>query len=310
MNINNILVVSPMYIQLEMLLEKEGLQKDIRYLPEEQMKDTDLLWADALVTFNLKTTLDYTHVKWVHSLGAGVDRFVYKKKWNEGVLLTRTICSFGQRIAEYALSYILKDLQEHTQFETLQQQKMWQPITPRLLNQQKVLIYGTGEIGQAVAKIFSLLGVKVYGVSLSGREKEFFTEVMSIGAEVSRLGKMDYIINTLPLTEKTTNLFNTRFFEHLSNAGFFNVGRGASLDENALIAAITNNQVRFAILDVFANEPLPAQHPFWTHPNITITPHISAVTTPEEGVACFIKTLKNIEKNKPIINKVDIKKGY
>ncbi|MDQ0199456.1 D-2-hydroxyacid dehydrogenase [Neobacillus ginsengisoli] len=310
MIINNILVASPIYLELKTLIGKEELHKNFRFMSGEEMTQEDLGWADAFVSFNIKSTYDYSHVKWVHSLGAGVDRFLFKKDWNEDILLTRTICSFGQRIAEYCLSYILKDLQFHEQFQELKHQKTWRPNTPKLLNEQKVMIYGTGEIGQTTAKILTGLGVDVYGVSLSGKEKEFFKEVMTVDLHFSRLSGMNYIINTLPLTEQTADLFDGSIFRHLSSAGFFNVGRGASLNEEALLRALSDNHVRFAVLDVFSQEPLPEEHPFWEHPNVHITPHISAVTTPDEGVACFLETLKNIEENKPLPNKVDVNKGY
>lgn len=310
MNINNIVVVSPRYKEIQTIIESEKLQKNFRYFPEEEVTQDDLVWADAFVSFNTKFNYDYSNVKWVHSLGAGVDSLLFKKEWNEAVLLTRTICSFGQKIAEYSLSYILKDIQLHDQFQELKVQQKWQPMTPKLLNEQKVMIYGTGEIGQKTAQILSSLGVDVYGVSLSGKEKEFFKEVMPVDSHFSRLSKMNYIINTLPLTEKTESLFGDDFFRKLSNAGFINVGRGASLDEKALLHALNNNHVKFAVLDVFAQEPLPQDNPLWNHPNICITPHISAVTTPNEGVDCFIETLKNIEENKPLHNKVDVHKGF
>lgn len=310
MKINHILVVSPMYKEIKEIIEKEKLQNKFRYLSEEEFTQTDLAWADALVAFNIKSHLDYSSIKWVHSLGAGVDRFLYKKKWNEEVLLTRTICSFGQRIAEYCLSYILRDVQYHDQFQDSKQQKSWAPMTPKLLNHQKVLIYGTGEIGQMTAKILSGLGIEVFGVSLSGQEKEYFKEVYSIDTHVLKLESMNYIINTLPLTEQTALLFDENIFNYLSHAGFINVGRGLSIDEKSLLQALDHDQVRFAVLDVFSQEPLPSEHPFWNHPNIYITPHISAVTTPSEGVTCFLDTLKKIETDMVLNNKVDIKKGY
>lgn len=310
MDINNILIVSPMFKELHSLIEKEQIEKNFRYLPEEEMTSADLDWADALVCFNLKSNIDYSQVKWVHSLGAGVDKFLYGKSWDENVLLTRTVCSFGQRIAEYCLSYILKDLQFHDQFSEAKSRKSWNPNTPKLLSNQKVMIYGTGEIGQTTAKIFSVLGVEVYGVSFSGKDKEYFKNVMTVEAHFSRLNEMNYIINTLPLTEQTANLFNENIFERLSNVGLINVGRGATLDEIALLDALNDQHVRFAVLDVFSQEPLPKENPLWEHPNVHITPHISAVTTPDEGVACFIDTLKKIDGNKLLRNKVDIKKGY
>lgn len=310
MEIRNILIVSPMYKEVQRLIDKEALPYRFRYLAEEKLNETELNWADALVCFNLKADIDYSGVKWVHSLGAGVDRLLFGKKWDEKVLLTRTICSFGQRIAQYSLSYILRDLQVHQKFADNKRLKQWQPYTPGLLSEQKLMIYGTGEIGQSVAKVFSSFGVEVYGVSLSGTKKDYFHEVLSIDTHYARLHEMNYVINTLPLTEQTNTLFNMEIFQHMSNIGFINVGRGASLDETALLEALTYNQVRFAVLDVFSQEPLPKEHPFWEHPSIVITPHISAVTTPEEGVACFIETLKNLEENKPLRNVVNPSRGY
>lgn len=310
MNIHNILVVSPMFEKVQKIVEKENFTQNFRYMPEQEMKNEDLEWADAMVCFNLKGEVDYSKVKWVHSLGAGVDRFLYKKDWNENVLLTRTICSFGQRIAEYSLSYIFKDLQEHDRFAEAKQQQKWEPVTPRILSDQKVMVYGTGEIGQEVAKVFSQLGVEVYGVSLSGRRKEHFHEVMALESHAARVGEMDYIINTLPLTEQTEKLFGQELFGHMSGAGFLNVGRGATVEVDAMIKALDDGSVRFAVLDVFAEEPLQAGHPYWSHPKVFVTPHISAVTTPGEGVACFIETLKNVVEGKPLRNKVDVNKGY
>ena len=244
MIINNILIVSPKFAELKRFIEKEELQKNIRYMPEEQMSEADLNWADALVCFQLKSNIDYTQFKWVHSLGAGVDQFLFKKEWNENVLLTRTICSFGQRIAEYCLSYILKDLQFHDDFRESKREKNWQPITPKLLNEQKVMIFGTGEIGQITARTLSSLGMEVSGVSLSGKGKENFKEVIPVETHHSRLGEMDYVINTLPLTIETENLFNEHIFQHLSNACFINVGRGGSLDELALLYGIESKQCK------------------------------------------------------------------
>lgn len=310
MNISNILVVSPMHKELKTIIEREAAHKIFRFIPEEELTQDDLSWTDALVSFNLKSDYDYSNVKWVHSLGAGVDRFLHKKVWNEEVLLTRTICSFGQRIAEYCLSYILKDLQLHDRFRKQQQAKKWEQHTPMLISEQKVLVYGTGEIGQMIAKVFSGLGVDVYGVSLSGTPKDYFRDVMKVDAHYFRLSEMNYIINTLPLTDQTENLFTTAIFTQLSNAGFVNVGRGACVDEGALLKALTEKYVRFAVLDVFSQEPLPENNSLWSHPMVQITPHISAVTTPNEGAACFLETLRNIDENKPLSNRVDTKKGY
>ncbi|WP_368504386.1 D-2-hydroxyacid dehydrogenase [Alkalihalophilus sp. As8PL] len=310
LTISTILIISPMHRELKRLIENESVEQSFRFKSEEEVTDTDLDWADAIATFNSQADFDYSKVKWVHSLGAGVDRFLHNKSWDENVLLTRTICSFGQRIAQYSLSYILQDLQQHQLFAQDGKQKKWEPRTPVLVKDKKAVIYGTGEIGQETAKVLSLFGMDVYGVSRSGQQKDFFTKVFAMNEGQSELKDVGYIINTLPLTAETKSLFNESLFSCFTQAGFINVGRGASVDEDALLQAIDKGAVRFAVLDVFREEPLPSGHPFWDHPKITITPHISAVTTPDEAVSCFIDTLFNIEQNKELLNQVDIKKGY
>ena len=92
MKITNILIVSPEYKQIQKLIDEKDVQKNIRYVLE--LYEEDLQWADALVGFHINGDVDYSRVKWVHSLGARVDQFLFKREWNENVLLTRTICSF------------------------------------------------------------------------------------------------------------------------------------------------------------------------------------------------------------------------
>lgn len=310
MDIQKIVIVSPMIKELKEYIEHYNLNKEFRYLTEETLTEGDLEWADAFCGFQIKKNIDYSKVKWVHSLGAGVDGFLYGGNWNKNVLLTRTVCSFGQRIGEYCLSYILRDAQAHEKFTEQQGEKVWNTITPELLSEKKAVIYGTGEIGRRVAGILSAFGISVYGVSLSGKQKSTFNQVTAVESHFSVIKEADYVITTLPLTDKTADLFDKAFFEQVKGIGFLNVGRGKTLVEEALMEAIEKGHVRFAVLDVFREEPLPVSHPFWEHPDIAITPHISAMTTAREAVDCFVDTLEQVESGQALENKVDIQKGY
>ncbi|SCC56424.1 MULTISPECIES: D-2-hydroxyacid dehydrogenase [Priestia] len=311
MEIQNILVTSRMYKELEGIIEREDKRgKTFRYVDEKNINDEDLKWADAYMSFYPVENFAFHQMKWVHSLGAGVDRYVKLDSWKDDVILTRTVCSFGARMSEYCLSYMLSELQYHVAFQKAQREKKWEPLEPVLLSSQKVVIYGTGEIGQSIAEMLKRFGVQVTGVSRSGKSNQHFHQVVATGDEASHVKQADWIINTLPLTPETNRMFNAEWMNILQGAYFINVGRGATVDTVSLIEAINTRRIKKAFLDVFEVEPLPQSDMLWEHENIVITPHISAVTTPKEAVACFFDTLDRIEADKPLENKVDLNRGY
>ncbi|GGM18450.1 2-hydroxyacid dehydrogenase [Paraliobacillus quinghaiensis] len=310
MDIKRILVAGDLAHHIKNLIDIDTYKQAFRFLEEEQVTDDDLQWANAYVAFKPTVNFNFHNIKWVHSFGAGVDRFLFNREWNQEVLLTRTVCSFGQRISQYSLSYYLRDLQQHDFFKNNQAKKEWQPVTPDLIDGQKVVVYGTGEIGQEVAKMFAAFGMKVCGVSLSGKKKATFHDVYPVSEQQDVLSGTDLVINTLPLTEKTNGLFDEEVFEALTNAMFINVGRGASVVESALLKALEGENLRLAVLDVFKEEPLPEASRLWEQKNVIITPHISAVTTAEEAAECFVETLEKLENNEVLTNKVDTVKGY
>ncbi|CAG9619965.1 D-2-hydroxyacid dehydrogenase [Sutcliffiella rhizosphaerae] len=308
MKIENILVTGRIYQELKELIPQR-VDKNMLFLPEKNVKAEDLEWADAYVAFQPTANFHFGNLKWVHSLGAGVDRYLDLPSWKSDVLLTRTITSFGQRIGEFVLSHILHDLQHHKKFQQQQLTKKWQVEPPKLLCDINVIIYGTGEIGQEVARILSFFNVTVYGISISGEAIKHFSKVMK-SADRALLQQVDYVINTLPLTPMTNHFFDSTFFEVLWDTTFINVGRGMSVQVEDLLRALEKGYVKRAVLDVFEIEPLPSESPLWTHSKITITPHISAITTPEEAVECFLQTLQDVENEQLPKNSVDLQKNY
>ncbi|KYD27997.1 D-3-phosphoglycerate dehydrogenase [Geobacillus sp. B4113_201601] len=118
------------------------------------------------------------------------------------------------------------------------------------------------------------------------------------------------MIAALPLTEETHHLFDKTFFSCLHNAGFINVGRGATVEEAALVGALENRNVRLAVLDVFEEEPLPLHSPLWGHPHVIITPHIAALTAAEDAARSILDTLRRIETGEPLANAVDVSRQY
>ncbi|WP_280770804.1 D-2-hydroxyacid dehydrogenase [Salipaludibacillus daqingensis] len=313
MNINNVLFVSPMYKELEAIVNrKEGVEnKQFRFISEDKVSAEDYLWADVFVSFKRPGNFDFGNIKWVHSLGAGVDKLLRDAPWKDDVLLTRTISSFGQKISEYCLSYLLRDVQNHYTYDHQKQNKEWKMVAPIPLNEKKAVVFGTGVIGQEVARTLSFFGVKVYGISLSGTSKEYFTEVFLSNSDYHHvLQDTDYLINTMPLTEDTKLMIDEEVLHSCNDVLFINVGRGESVKNQALIHSLAKGHVKWAILDVFQEEPLPESDLFWTHPKVTVTPHISAITTAEEGIDCFLETFDKLEQNEVLLNKVDLAKGF
>lgn len=310
MNIYTILVAGRMHKELEEIIKQKQLSQTFRFMEEQEVTMEDLNWADALLSFGPTNYFKDHSFKWIHSLGAGVDRFLESADWKKSVMLTRTVCSFGQRISEYCLSYMLAELQHHARFQHQQKQKQWKAVEPQQLSAQTVIIYGTGEIGGRLATVLKSFGVRVIGVSKSGNEKPSFDQVVSILNERDLLKEADWIISTMPLTNETKSYFDQKWMNLVENAYFINVGRGATVDENALVGAIEQKRIRKAYIDVFEREPLTKESFWWNHSHIIITPHISAVTTPAEAVECFVETLQKIEQGELPSNLVNIERGY
>ncbi|AOM83781.1 D-2-hydroxyacid dehydrogenase [Salisediminibacterium beveridgei] len=316
MKIETILIATPMHDHMRALIEEHRAldHYTLLFRHPDDVSESDVTQADALVAFKRPGNVDMSRFKWVHSLGAGVDKLMNGIDWPEDVLLTRTVTSFGERISEYTLSYLLRQTQKHAEFRRIQVLKEWDFIPPDPLNTRHVVVYGTGEIGSKVAQTCDFFGMTVTGVSRSGETKEPFMHVLTPDKTDSDWEKSmqsaHLIINTMPLTNETQQYFDSEFFEACHDVLFINVGRGESVVDEALLDALDQGQVKEAVLDVFSEEPLPQAHPFWTHPGIEITPHISAITTAEEGLACFLDTVGQLERGKALPNQVNTEQGY
>ena len=216
--------------------------------------------------------------------------------------LTQTMVRYLDSVVNY---YRLRlDL-----FIAQQQQQLWQAKSPRRF--QHICVLGLGELGSAAASHFAALGYQVSGWSRTAKQLEGI-QCFSAEAELTAaVAQADIVICLLPLTLATESLLDAVFFSRLkAGAIFINVARGAIVDDEALLAALNNGQLQAACLDVFRQEPLPAQHPFWQHPAILITPHVSAVTNVSTVVAQIADNYRRSQRGELMANLVDINKGY
>ncbi|NNU15984.1 D-2-hydroxyacid dehydrogenase [Parvularcula sp. ZS-1/3] len=262
----------------------------------------------ALIAFSAPDDEDIGRYDWIHIGGAGIDRIAAALKGSSKTpILTRTIGAMGHQMAEYVLSYILADLQKHGFRAAREAERDWQKEAslPTYLFDQTVAIFGTGPIGRGVAEALTPLCREVTGYSRSGREAEGFTRTLPL----ERFDGADIVIAALPATRETDGIIGKVLLERMKGALFMNIGRGAVVDDDALLRALDNGTVRRAILDVFRKEPLPKDHPYWPHPEVTVTPHVSGVTRPIDIAEAFAERLPKFLA-KRLGSEVDLKRGY
>ena len=187
----------------------------------------------------------------------------------------------------------------------------WTPVAPPLAEERPVTILGLGELGSACATALAGLGFPVTGWSRRPKEVRGIT-CLSGAEDFSRaLFRAQVLILLLPLTRATEAIVDAEALSHLSpGAVLLNPGRGALIDDDALLAALDEGQLSHATLDVFREEPLPPDHPFWADPKITVTPHIASITRPRTAARVIAENIRRGEAGEPFLNLVDRTAGY
>ena len=188
---------------------------------------------------------------------------------------------------------------------------IWDPKVPPLAWNRKVAVLGLGALGQAVGEALTALGFKVHGWSRS--PKSIAGIVCHHGDEGlnSALQGAEIVVLLLPKTAATENVINAQSMAQMARgAVIINPGRGPLIDDEALIAALGEGQIGHATLDVFRTEPLPQAHPFWAHPNITVTPHIASETRPDTAAQVVAENIRRCEAGEEMLHLVDAARGY
>ncbi|BEO22724.1 TPA: glyoxylate/hydroxypyruvate reductase GhrA [Serratia marcescens] len=256
-------------------------------------------------------------LKAVFALGAGVDAILDQERKHPGTLpagvplLRLEDTGMAQQMQEYALSYVLRYFRRFDEYQALQQRQEWQPLDPHSLDDFTIGILGAGVLGQSVARKLTEFGFSVRCWSRSAKQID---GVQSFAGEAQRAAFLDgvkLVINLLPNTPETVGILNRELFAQLSTGAYLiNIARGAHLVEADLLAALEQGQLAAATLDVFVREPLPQDHPFWRHPRVTITPHIAAITLPQQAMDQIAANIRALEAGHAPAGVVDRQRGY
>lgn len=250
-------------------------------------------------------------VKWVQSMGAGVDDLVAPGVIPDDVQLTRVVDQFGSSISEYVFAYLLYISQQMPRQREAQATKKWDPFVPQFLAGKTMGVAGLGSIGMEIVKRAKAFGMNVHGLSQSGRNAHQVNKHFSSQEWVHFVRELDYLVLTLPSTPETYHAVNRSVLQAMkSEASLVNVGRGSLINEFDLIGVLQEGHLKSVVLDVFEQEPLSAESPLWSLPNVYVTPHLSGPSIPSEVTQLFVQNLALYKEGKPLIGVVDRKQGY
>jgi glyoxylate/hydroxypyruvate reductase len=236
----------------------------------------------------------------IQSLWAGVDKLLADATLPPAVPIARMVDpAMNAAMAETALWAVLALHRGFFVYQTQQRQALWQPLPQRRADEVPVLVLGRGQMGGTTA---ARLAAQGYPVQTWGRGD---------GELAPRLAGAQIVVNLLPLTPATRGLVDARFLAALPRgAGLVNLARGAHVVDADLLAALDAGHIGHAVLDVFHTEPLPAGHPYWLHPRVTVLPHAAAATDERSAAAVVAANLRALQAGAPLLHLVDRSRGY
>lgn len=273
LNPEHILALKENYPAFDFYTKAEGV-------PPERKKDVEIILGGTGADSDEIMSEPNHRLKWIQGRAAGTDFWDLEKLQAAGVMLSNAAGLHGQAIAEHVIGMLLLDVRDFRNILRLQAEKRWgrELVHQQPLLNQNMLIIGVGRVGSKVGEIAAAFGINVFGLNLQPVEAVGFKEIYSTKQLAEILPQMDIVVNTLPLLEETTHFYNEDFFNQVKKSTkFVNVGRGPSVDTEALIKAIDQGQISYAYLDVFEGEPLPVTSPLWERKEIIISPHVAGM---------------------------------
>jgi phosphoglycerate dehydrogenase-like enzyme len=254
-----------------------------------------------------------TKVRWVHALSAGVDKILFPALIDSPVPLTNSRGVFKDALAEFAIGAILFFAKDLRRLVRQQEAQQWEQFDVQLIHGQVLGIIGYGEIGRATAKLAHALGMRVVATRRRTSDRDPILDQLYTPQQLHEmLGACDYVLVCAPLTPETRGLIGAAEFTAMKpSAVIINVGRGPVIVEADLIAAL-KSRIRGAVLDVYDQEPLPPDHPFYTLPNVLLSPHSAdhAVGWTTWSMLKFLENFERFYNGQELLNIVDKHAGY
>ncbi len=291
-------------------LKSELPDLDIRIWPDYGEADEvefALVWGDVARELNL-----FKSLKILFSLGAGVEHLLVDATVLQEVPIVRMVDpALKAGMVEFVLMRILHYHRRMPEYEAQEKQARWMALSQKLAAEQRIGIMGLGALGGAVAEALIPFGFDVAGWSRTPGNIDGITCFDGDDGLIPFLNRSDILICLLPLTRATRNMLDGRLLAELAAGAYLiNVARGNHLVDEDLLAALDSGHIAGATLDVFRDEPLPADHPFWSHPKIAVLPHIAAPTHASASAAAIADNIRRFRNGEELWHLVDKARGY
>ncbi|MCH8632429.1 NAD(P)-dependent oxidoreductase [Lactiplantibacillus plantarum] len=285
-------------------------------LTEEQLEEIEVIFGDAKVILRRILNLTNPQLKWIQTFSAGVDYLPMTELLDRQILLSNASGVHAEPIAETTFGTILAHFRGIKQSFEKQLSKDWRQagVSYKIIRGKKMVVIGTGHIGEWIGKLGQAFGMTTIGINHSGHSVPGFKKTMALDQLAAAVIDAYVLVNALPLTDETRNFYDKQFFTKLTAAPMFiNIGRGPSVVTTDLIAALNQGKLSAASLDVTDPEPLPPDSPLWQMKNVLITPHISGIYQEyaEDVIQIFQENLEQYRQDRTLSrNKVDLDRGY
>jgi D-2-hydroxyacid dehydrogenase (NADP+) len=278
----NLLILDQLADEYKKALQSKFPEITIHALSKEGDIGELIEKVNVLVTFRISDGLirRAKNLQWIQSIASGVDAIVNLPSLRKDVLLTSTRGIHRPQMSEMAILLMLSLSRNFPEIIRNQDKGIWERWPAKLLYQKKVGILGIGAIGEEIARKCKAFGMTVFGIDIVQRKVDAVD--YSYGPEdlPEVVQEVDYLIIVLPSTPQTHKMVGENVLSSMKPAAFLiNIGRGNVIDESALIHALESGKIAGAALDVFSQEPLPKEHPFWKTKNLILTPHIGGTST-------------------------------
>lgn len=313
-----VLVTIPVSQEQKEYLESKGPGCHFKYRNMWEAADEEVQGANVIIggmdTDRIRAS---KNLEWIQLRSAGSDHFCQEGILAPGTLLSNATGAFGPEISEYMLGAVLLLYKNFHLYQKNQEKHLWKNASEgRAIQGATTLVIGLGDIGGTFARKMHVLGSRVIGVKRNvGPKPDYVDQLYTTDGLDEALPQADIVAISLPNTPETRHIIDERRLALMKpTAILINVGRGTSVDTDALCRALTAGRLGGCVLDVTEPEPLPEDHPLWDAPNTVITPHVSGLSDRKEIQERIIRIAgENLERflaGKPLINEVDFATWY